>query len=84
LLAGVEDDIVAEEYALTTRGMAGVREAIWEHLMRQPLFVKGDEEAVRGVENMLSSRFVDSREMANVAGTDLRATEWRRCSRQSQ
>ncbi|RPB05294.1 hypothetical protein L873DRAFT_1798296 [Choiromyces venosus 120613-1] len=56
LLAGVEEEVIAEEYALTTLGMASVKKAIWDHLIQQPLFAKGDAEAIQGLENMLSSR----------------------------
>ncbi|KAG0125294.1 protein-tyrosine phosphatase-like protein [Tuber indicum] len=56
LLAGVGEEVIAEEYALTTLGMGSVKEAIWDHLIKQPLFAKGDAEAIQGLENMLSSR----------------------------
>ena len=56
LLAGVDQEVIAEEYALTTLGMESVKEAIWDHLIKQPLFAKGDAVAIQGLENMLSSR----------------------------
>lgn len=51
----MDDGIVAEEYALTEIGFEPFKEAIRAHLVTQPRFAKGDEEARRGLENMLSS-----------------------------
>lgn len=55
MLAGVDDELVAAEYALTEVGLEPFKQAIRERLLGRPQFVKGDEEARRGLENMLSS-----------------------------
>ncbi|KAH0604686.1 uncharacterized protein H6S33_006354 [Morchella sextelata] len=55
MLAGVDDEFVAAEYALTEVGLEPFKQAIRERLLGRPQFVKGDEEARRGLENMLSS-----------------------------
>lgn len=59
LLAGVENEAVAEEYALTDVGLASLREGFVERLMRHPS-LNGDEVGVRNMvsskrENMLAS-----------------------------
>lgn len=51
-LAGCSDATVAEEYALTTQGLQGIREAIVEHLMKRP-DMAGDRAAA---ERMTGSR----------------------------
>lgn len=59
-LAGVEDEIIAEEYGLTEVGLAGWKEAIIEHL----LWEVGLGDAGReGAERMLGARSVDPYEM---------------------
>ncbi|RPB09579.1 hypothetical protein P167DRAFT_492300, partial [Morchella conica CCBAS932] len=55
MLAGVDDELVAAEYALTEVGLEPFKQAIRERLLGRPQFMKGDEEARRGLENMLSS-----------------------------
>lgn len=57
-LAGVEDKIVANEYALTTMGLIGFREMIKKRLEVMPMFAKGDESARVAMENLLSSTYV--------------------------
>lgn len=57
-LAGVEDRVVAEEYALTTVGLMGFRDAIEKRLEGMPMFAKGDESARAGMGNLLSSTYV--------------------------
>lgn len=57
-LAGVEDRLVAEEYALTAVGLEPFKDAIRQRLEKTPVFVKGDESARVGMENLLSSTYV--------------------------
>lgn len=57
-LAGVEDQVVAEEYALTSVGLEPYKEAIRKRLGTQPVFEEGGESARVGMENMLSSTYV--------------------------
>lgn len=57
-LAGVEDSIVAEEYALTAVGLVPFMDRIKERLEGMPMFSKGDESAKVGMSNLLSSTYV--------------------------
>lgn len=66
LLAGVPDEVVALEYALTEVGLKPFKQAIRERLLERPQFVKGDEEARRGLENMLSSTVETMRRTVNM------------------
>jgi len=43
-IAGVEDGVVAREYALTDEGLMSMRGTIMEHLMNEPA-LNGDREA---------------------------------------
>lgn len=51
-LAGVDDEAIAEEYALTDQGLAPLRELFVTRLLANPV-LEGDEEGVR---NMVSSK----------------------------
>jgi hypothetical protein len=51
-LAGVSDETIAHEYALTEIGLASWKEPILQHLLRHPA-LEGKRE---GAENMLSAR----------------------------
>lgn len=56
-LAGVEDEVVAEEYALTTQALAAIREKLEEKLAQREAFRElGEEERKGGLGNMLSSK----------------------------
>lgn len=51
-LAGVDDDIVAEDYALTRVGREPAREMVMARLAKMPMFASNSEAAM----NMLTSR----------------------------
>jgi protein tyrosine/serine phosphatase len=51
-LCGVEDEAVAQEYALTDLGLAGRREEFVSHLVKSEA-LRGDRE---GAERMISAR----------------------------
>ena len=58
-LAGVSDNVIADEYALTDIGLAPLRELFVERLLKNPV-LEGDEPGVRNMvsskrENMLAS-----------------------------
>jgi hypothetical protein len=58
-LAGVSDEVISEEYALTDIGLAPLRELFVERLLKNPVLA-GDEDGVRNMvsskrENMLAS-----------------------------
>lgn len=57
-LAGVEDRLVAEEYALTAVGLVPFMDEIRKRLEGMPMFCKGDESARVGMKNLLSSTYV--------------------------
>lgn len=52
-LAGVDDDMIAEDYALTRIGREPVRELVMARLAKIPLFSANNEAAL----NMLTSRY---------------------------
>lgn len=51
-LAGVDDDTVAEDYALTRVGREPARETVMARLAKMPMFASDNERAM----NMLTSR----------------------------
>ena len=53
-MAGVDDDTIAEDYALTRIGREPVRAMIMARLAKVPLFASNHEKAL----NMLTSRYV--------------------------
>lgn len=53
-LAGVEDDIIADDYSLTRVGREPVREMVMARLAQIPMFAENNEKAL----NMLASRYV--------------------------
>ncbi|KAI0340906.1 hypothetical protein BDW22DRAFT_1333671 [Trametopsis cervina] len=54
-LAGVEDDIIADDYSLTRVGREPVREMVMARLAQIPMFAENNEKAL----NMLASRYGD-------------------------
>lgn len=52
LLAGVEPEVIAKEYALTDQGLAHLKPVFKERLLKNPA-LEGDEE---GVERMIGAR----------------------------
>lgn len=54
LLAGVSEDVIANEYALTTAGLEEMREKIIEYLMKDKNSMAGNGR--ERAENMLSSK----------------------------
>lgn len=52
LLAGVDEDVIAEEYSLTNQGLAHLRPLFIERLLKNPA-LQGNE---AGVQNMVSSK----------------------------
>ena len=51
-LAGVDDDAIAEDYALTRVGREPAREMVLARLAKMPIFAANNERAL----NMLTSR----------------------------
>ena len=53
-LAGVDDEIIAEDYELTRVGREPVRERILQRLSKEPIFASNKDAAL----NMLTSRSI--------------------------
>lgn len=71
-LAGVEDEVIANEYSLTDVGLAPLRELFVERLLKNPVLA-GDEAGVRNMcsskkENMLASLDMIEEEFGGCEG----------------
>lgn len=58
-MLGVEDDAIADDYALTDAGLAHLKPMLVQRLMNSPAF-KDEGAGRQGAERMLGSRYVDA------------------------